>query len=369
MDDFVTPSQAAQILHVDDSTLRKWYAQGRLTSIRVEQTAGGQRRYHRGDIERASRDQSLLKTTDQRLEGMTAMTLIPDEEGLISSHVSQNTENVIVSTKWVEATGEYRGVFSLDLLFRKGDLSRNIAAADQLYALLGGVRVAKSGKAIVEELNDLLSASNFAIEAYVRDGARSAQVQLWGEHARRVARPENVAPDRADGRPARLGPEPDDDVFSFDFPDQYAYQRGRQKAAAELNGVDACASERVPAEPDHPPVEQLAVMPGTVEYCDWVEQSMDAYERASKLHKQLRSDGWEVHDLGIDDHCNMFCYRKAFSTLATAQQGARASGIDTNGSYLVDDSDWQLDYGVSGTDKVDSVEPRSSMMDSAGQWA
>lgn len=51
MDEYITPAEAAQRLHVDPSTLRKWHRQGRLESVRVQRTAGGQRRWHGGDID------------------------------------------------------------------------------------------------------------------------------------------------------------------------------------------------------------------------------------------------------------------------------------------------------------------------------
>jgi excisionase family DNA binding protein len=48
---WITPASAAGILHVEASTLRKWYKEGRLSGVRVCTTAGGHRRYAKEDIE------------------------------------------------------------------------------------------------------------------------------------------------------------------------------------------------------------------------------------------------------------------------------------------------------------------------------
>jgi excisionase family DNA binding protein len=47
---YLSTKEAAQLLHIDTSTLRKWHTQGRLDNIRIETTAGGHRRWNRDDL-------------------------------------------------------------------------------------------------------------------------------------------------------------------------------------------------------------------------------------------------------------------------------------------------------------------------------
>lgn len=48
---YVTPKQAAKILGVHVSSLRRWESQGKLKAIR---TPGGQRRYNLEEVEKAA---------------------------------------------------------------------------------------------------------------------------------------------------------------------------------------------------------------------------------------------------------------------------------------------------------------------------
>jgi hypothetical protein len=50
-DEYIAPHEAARILCVEPSTLRRWYLDGRLAGVAIRRTAGGQRRYSRADIE------------------------------------------------------------------------------------------------------------------------------------------------------------------------------------------------------------------------------------------------------------------------------------------------------------------------------
>lgn len=52
---YLTPAEVARIFRVDPKTVTRWAKAGRLQSIR---TPGGQRRYHRAEVEKLLRGES-----------------------------------------------------------------------------------------------------------------------------------------------------------------------------------------------------------------------------------------------------------------------------------------------------------------------
>jgi excisionase family DNA binding protein len=244
--EYLTPKQAAKLLLVEESTLRKWYTQGRLSWMRVRTTPGGQRRYLREDIQRLVDEPHLLGP---------AVDAAPQSPTPAAG--SSPTERT--SGKLGKAVSSLLGAFS---------------GGDQRPALLDG-----SGFENLDDLDDFDD---------IPEG------QPWEQ-----AEPQPQAiPDPKVPTAAEIMQQLRDQV-KVD-----RYSTFRQTPPKQIL-PPKIATEILPPRPK---ADDLAAMPGTAHCERYIDYHL-VYEYRHD-HATLEMCGWEVQDTGSDDGCRVFQYTK-----------------------------------------------------------
>lgn len=361
MTDMVAALETAHILGIDEVELARWHRAGRMNRIDSIENEDGTFSYSESQvIEAASNPQSLTPSLSA-VVGSVETTVVPDRTN------PAQLVNGIIHTNWLDTSGTQPGIIRLDI-----DASDE-GAIDDLYHLIGRSRRGAQPAAITQELTDMLNTRLLGIATHIKPGPHGNTIIIgWQSHAtRRLIASLIARPDRADGRLNAM--RFIDESGSYAYSEAIKQRIDSSRADDERRDLQKIESAKWRAEEaqkriqEQPLLEQLADKPGWCEHLVWADQGLYSMIQTVEKVARMREEGWDVHDLGVDDSCTLLCYRKHVPNLASAIAAHSASDVDKDFTYLPDDADKQMAIRIEGPSIADAhLEERESALKSYG---